>query len=207
MDEIKATLRPNEALLSFYFGFRSSFVWAVPKDGAVVFATIPMGAGDIDGKVRKLRKALEPEVVTIDQIPPFDLALAHELYALLLQPVEPGWKPARNLIVVTNGLLGELPLSLLPTAPVQIEASAAPLFAAYRAVPWLARSHAITVLPSASALLTLRHLAPGSPRRDKLIGFGDPYFNEQEAIEAERHAPTETLELASASAGTETPPW
>ena len=200
VDEIKATLKPDEALLSFYFGIQSSFVWAVPKDGAVVFAAIPMSAGDIDGKIRKLRKALEPEAITIDQIPPFDLALAHDLYALLLQPVEAGWKPAKSLIMVTNGLLGELPLSLLPTAPVQIDASPAPMFAAYRQVPWLARSHAITVVPSASALLTLRHLPPGSPNRDKLIGFGDPYFNEQEAIEAERHEPTEKLELASASA-------
>jgi tetratricopeptide (TPR) repeat protein len=201
VDEIKATLKPDEALLSFYFGIQSSFVWAVPKDGAVVFAAIPMSAGDIDGKIRKLRKALEPEATTIDQIPPFDLALAYDLYALLLQPVEAGWKPAKSLIMVTNGLLGELPLSLLPTTPVQVDAGAAPLFASYRQVPWLARSHAVTVVPSASALLTLRHLPPGSSKRDKLIGFGDPYFNEQEAIEAERHEPTETLELASAAAG------
>ena len=34
VDEIKATLRPGEALLSFYFGQDASFVWAVPKDGS-----------------------------------------------------------------------------------------------------------------------------------------------------------------------------
>ena len=43
----------------------------------------------------------------------------------------------------------------------------------------------MTVVPSASALVTLRHLPPGAPGRDKLIGFGDPYFNAQEAAEAE----------------------
>ena len=43
VDEIKATLRPGEAMLSFYFGQDASFVWAVPKDGAVAFAR---GAGD-----------------------------------------------------------------------------------------------------------------------------------------------------------------
>jgi CHAT domain-containing protein len=199
VDEIKATLRPGEAFLSFYFGMQSSFVWAVPKDGAVVFAAIPMSARDIDGKIRKLRKALEPEAATIDQIPPYDLTLAHDLYALLLQPVEAGWKPAKSLIMVTNGLLGELPLSLLPTAPARVDTGSAPLFAGYRDIPWLARSHAITVMPSASALLTLRRLLPGSPKRDKLIGFGDPYFNEQQALEAEHDGPAETLELASAS--------
>ena len=66
---------------------------------------------------------------------------------------------------------------------------AQPLFAGYRNVPWLARTHAVTVVPSASALVTLRRLPPGSPARDKLIGFGDPYFNAQEAAEAERSRP------------------
>ena len=45
VDEIKATLRPGEALLSFYFGQDASFVWAVPKDGAVAFAAMPMTRG------------------------------------------------------------------------------------------------------------------------------------------------------------------
>ena len=63
-------------------------------------------------KIRKLRKALEPQVSSIADIPPFDLEMAHELYTLLLQPVEAGWKPSKQLIVVTNGALGLLPLSL-----------------------------------------------------------------------------------------------
>jgi len=39
VDEIKNALRPGEALLSYYFGQNASFVWAVPKDGDVAFAT------------------------------------------------------------------------------------------------------------------------------------------------------------------------
>ena len=33
-DDIRAALKPDEALLSFYFGSRTSFVWAIPKAGA-----------------------------------------------------------------------------------------------------------------------------------------------------------------------------
>ena len=113
----------------------------------------------------------------VSEIPPFDLKLAYELYSLLLKPVEAGWQSSKSLIVVTNGALGELPLSLLPTAPSQIDLAAGPLFAGYRNVPWLASTHAVTVIPSASALATLRRLPSGSPNREKLIGFGDPYFN------------------------------
>ena len=183
--EIRATLADGEAMLSFYFGQGGSFVWAVPKSGAVAFAAVKAKAGDIETGIRKLREALEPQAAMISDIPPFDLKLAYGLYELLLKPVENGWKPAKNLIVVTNGALGLLPLSLLPTAPAEVAADEDPLFVGYRKVPWLARTHAVTTVPSAAALRTLRQLPPGKPGRGELVGFGDPYFNKDQETEAE----------------------
>jgi hypothetical protein len=142
VEDIKTALREGEAFLSFYFGHRTSFVWAVPKDGPVAFAAIATTAGDIDSKVNKLREALEPHAAVISQIPPFDLALGSEIYSLLLKPVEAGWKSAKHLIVATNGALGRLPLSLLPTAPTDVKQNEELLFASYRDVPWLARHYA-----------------------------------------------------------------
>jgi CHAT domain-containing protein len=199
VDDIKNALRPGEALLSYYFGQNASFVWAVPKDGDVAFASVPATALDLEAKVRRLRGALEPQVSMVSEIPPFDVALGYELYTLLLKPVEAAWQPAKSLIVATNGALGELPLSLLPTAPAQIDPAAKPLFANYREVAWLARTHAVTVVPSASAIVTLRRLPRGSPARDKLIGFGDPYFNADQAAEAESEQAAPTV-IASAAA-------
>jgi CHAT domain-containing protein len=126
----------------------------------------------------------------ISDIPPFDLKLAYELYALLLKPVEGGWKPAKSLILVTNGALGLLPLSLLPTAPAEVVQDEEPLFAGYRKVPWLARTHAVTTVPSGAALRTLRQLPPGKPERGELAAFGDPYFNKDQEAEAEAATPT-----------------
>ncbi|WP_424631668.1 CHAT domain-containing protein [Bradyrhizobium sp. SYSU BS000235] len=186
--EIRALLADGEAMLSFYFGQSGSFVWAVPKSGNVAFARIKATSGEIESKVRKLREALEPQAAMISDIPPFDLALAHELYALLLQPVESGWKDAKNLVVVTNGALGLLPLSLLPTAPATVKQDDDPLFASYRNVPWLARTHAVTTVPSAAALRTLRQLPPGKPGRGELVAFGDPYFSTDQQAEAQDEA-------------------
>ncbi|HWF95026.1 MAG TPA: CHAT domain-containing protein, partial [Xanthobacteraceae bacterium] len=180
VEQIKATLRPGEALLSFYFGQDASFVWAVPKDGTVAFAAVKLTALELEAKVRRLRAALEPEATTLAEIPPFDLPLAYELYAALLKPVEDGWRQEKSLIVVTNGALGLLPLSLLPTAPVEIK-NEGPMFSGYRSVPWLARTHAVAMVPSAAALRTLRALPPGKATRDKLIGFGDPLFSKEQA--------------------------
>ena len=200
VDQIKATLAEGESLLSFYFGRDASFVWAVPKSGAVAFAAINATSGEFESKVRKLREALEPQAAMISDIPPFDLKLGYELYSLLLKPVEAGWKQSKSLIVVTNGALGLLPLSLLPTAPAQIEVNDDPLFSSYRTVPWLARNYAVTMVPSSAALRTLRQLPPGKPGRGELVAFGDPLFNAEQAAEAEK---TEVLvKVADAGAVT-----
>ncbi len=185
VDQIKATLADGEAMLSFYFGQNAGFVWAVAKTGPVSFAAINATSGEIGSKIRKLREALEPEAAMISDIPAFDLKLGYELYSLLLKPVESGWKPAKSLIVVTNGDLGLLPLSLLPTAPSEADPGDDPLFSSYRKVPWLARTHAVTTVPSAAALRTLRQLPPGKANRGELIAFGDPYFSKEQETEAD----------------------
>src|SRR5262249_26116751 len=79
VDEIKNALRPGEALLSYYFGRNASFVWAVPKDGEVAFASVPGTALELEAKVRRLRQALEPQATMVSEIPQFDLALAYDL--------------------------------------------------------------------------------------------------------------------------------
>jgi CHAT domain-containing protein len=182
--QIKANLKDGEALVSFYFGRQSSFVWAVPKDGAPAFAAIDAKPGDLESKIRKVREALEPNATMIAEIPAFDLRLASELYTLLLKPVESGWKQSKSLIAVTNGALGLLPLSLLPTESVEIDLTGGTLFEGYRKVPWLARTHAVAMIPSSSALLTLRQTPKGREGRASLMAFGDPIFSTQQAEQA-----------------------
>ena len=80
-----------------------------------------MNARAFESKIKALRESLESNAPTVGEIPAFDLAAAHEIYDLLLKPVEAGWKPAKKLIVVTNGALGLLPLSLLPTEAAAIK--------------------------------------------------------------------------------------
>jgi CHAT domain-containing protein/tetratricopeptide (TPR) repeat protein len=195
--DIQNVLGADEAFLSIYLGRDASFVWAIAKTGPSAFISVPVGRSEIDRKVLKLREALEPTGVTVGEIPAFDLALAHEIYSLLLKPVELTWGAAKNLIVVTNGALGLLPLGLLPTAPATVASDAAPLFAGYRSVPWLARTHAVSMVPSAGALTTLRRLPPGAPSREQLIGFGDPFFSAEEASQAQAGQAPKPVEVAA----------
>jgi CHAT domain-containing protein len=124
-----------------------------------------------------------PRFLVCDDPAPAHCRVASRVH-LLLKPVEGGWKKAQHLIVVTNGALGLLPLSLLPTALAQIDTNDEPLFSSYRAVPWLARKYAVTTVPSSAALRTLRQLPPGKPTRGEFIAFGDPLFSAEQAAEA-----------------------
>lgn len=200
--DLQKQLTGDEALLSFYFGRFDSFVWVVRKDMPVQFARLGLSVGDLNATVTKLREALEPKAAMISDIPPFDPKLASELYDKILKPVESGWKPAKSLIVVTNGALGLLPLSLLPTAAAEVKTDDDPLFVSYRKVPWLARTHAVTLVPSASALQTLRKLPPGKATRQDLIAFGDPYFSKEQADDAAKDdKPTQVADATNVTRG------
>ncbi len=177
LEQARALLTPGEALISTYVGRERSYVWAIGHQGPAAFAALNSGREDIDDTVALLRSALEPSALTLGDIPEFDFESAYDLYSELLGPVEAAWKPAKSLLIVAHGPLGYLPLSVLPTAPFELPFEDEPLFANYRKAPWLARTHAVTVLPSVASLKTLRNLPPGSSTRKSFAGFGDPTFN------------------------------
>ena len=93
----------------------------------------------------------------------FDLAVAHELYRVLIGPVEALIKGKRHLLVVPSGALTALPFHLLvtdkPAALPAGDAITAEIFAAYRDAAWLLKRHAVTVLPSVASLKALRVFA------------------------------------------------
>src|SRR5262249_37827908 len=151
-------------------------------------AVRPLGEAPPADSSVALRGALAPRAGPFGEVPPFDLRRAHALYRTLLLPVRAGWGDAHSLVVVPHGPLAQLPFAVLPTVPVALATESGALFSNYRAVPWLIRSHAVTVLPSVTALATLRALLPGDPTRRPFVGFGDPYFSEAQAQVAEAEA-------------------
>ncbi len=184
LDGLRAALRADEAFVSVYLGRDRTYVWAVPKAGDVAFATTELTRDRAEKLVAALRDALDPQAATLGEIPDFDLRLAYRLYEQTLAPAAAAWQPAKSLLVAVNGALGQLPLSVLPTEKVRLGDQQGPLFAAYRDVPWLVRSHAVTLVPSAAALVTLRSTPEGSAGRQPFIGFGDPYFSTAQAAKA-----------------------
>jgi CHAT domain-containing protein len=79
---------------------------------------------------------------------------------------------------------------LLTTAATRANANSGKLFAAYRQAPWLIRQAAVTQLPSASTLISLRRTPAARPGRREFIGFGDPLFSKSMAQAANQVAST-----------------
>ncbi|MGE0278508.1 MAG: CHAT domain-containing protein [Nitrospiraceae bacterium] len=180
--EIQTLLRSDEAMVSIYLGTEQSYIWAIPKSGPVSFAKVALSAKQVSDKVAALRSALDPNVTSVKALPAFDVDGAYRLYEAFLKQVEGGWKNAKHLTVVTNGALGYLPFGVLPTQPATLTKTKE-LFAEYRNVPWLAKTHTVAVTPSTSAFKALRTAKTGNQSRT-FAGFGDPLFQEIEKQEA-----------------------
>lgn len=186
--DVQKTLRPGEAMLAVFSGQKRTYAWAVPKTGAASMAVASLNRDGLADAVAKLRKALDPNAQTLDDIPAFDVAEAHRLYTALLQPAEAGWRDAKTLFVVPDGALGQLPLALLVTAPTTLPASdpdGVP-FSRYRNVPFLAKRVAVAQLPSVGSLAALRAVPAPRGERRAFVGFGDPWFNKEQAAEGAR---------------------
>jgi len=185
IDTIRTQLVPGEAYISIFVGQKSTFVWALTKDGPLACTAVTAGRKKLHKMVAVLRAALDQhDVQTLADVKDFDVATAYRLYEMLLKPVEDGWKPADSLLVVANGPLAQLPLSTLPVENTALAADDGLIFTGHRSVPWLARTHAITVLPSSAALITLRMLPDGNQSRKAFAGFGDPLFNREQLAQA-----------------------
>ena len=184
VDRTKKLLKPDEVLVSWYFGDNVGYVWSISKDSPVLFRQLSVGKGQIAKEISVLRKSLDPNVTTIEEIPAFDVALANQIYQQILAPVENSLKGKKIMLVVPHAELGQLPLPVLVTKPTPQPAKTGIPFIGYKNVPFLAKDIAVAQIPSVTALTALRSLPEGDVNRKNFIGFGDPYFSAQQEKQA-----------------------
>jgi CHAT domain-containing protein len=182
IDRARHFLKADEVLVSWYFGDKEGFVWAISKTGTPQFHSFGLGREKMAEMVAKLRKSLDAGVATIDDIPAFDVALSNTLYKIILEPVHTALQGKKVMLAVPHAELGQLPLALLTTKPdAQPAKSKGGDFTEYRKTSWLIRDIAVSQLPSVTALGALRNLpAPPTDRR-AFVGFGDPFFSMEQA--------------------------
>ncbi len=199
IEDLQGDLHADEALILFLDTEEftptpeETFVWVVTKTDVRWFRS-KLGTSSLEREVAALRCGLDYEgswEVDTSRCPaltrsaytdadyqagkplPFDLARSHALYKELLGPAEDLIK-GKSLLVVPSGPLTQLPFQVLTgEAPGPAATGAEALHRAH----WLIRDHALTVLPSASSLKTLRRRAKPSDASRPMIGFGNPLLN------------------------------
>jgi CHAT domain-containing protein len=181
---VQKFLRAGEALISIYSTADHTYIMAIPQAGKIQFKKVNLGKQKLAKIVARLRLALDPQPETFGDIPEFDVALAYKLYRTLLKPVEKVLESTTDLLIVADGLLGQLPFSVLPTTITDFNEEEEILFSRYQKVPWLIHKTSITRMPSAASVISLRSIPEGDPNRKAFIGFGDPIFNQKQLVQA-----------------------
>jgi CHAT domain-containing protein len=177
---VQRYLHHGESLISIYSLDDHTYIWAIPQNGQVQFASSPIRKKDLEELVSVLQGSLVPTRLAINDLPAFDLGRSYELYKQLLLPVWEGWKDAHDLLVIVNEPVNQIPLSVLITAPFKGSKDEKLLFEGYKKVPWLIGQFSITMVPSASSLISLRILPAGTIQRKAFAGFGDPIFRPEQ---------------------------
>jgi CHAT domain-containing protein/tetratricopeptide (TPR) repeat protein len=192
----QSLLEPDEALILFLdtpglAGIPgATFAWAITKTEAK-WIHLEVGTHALAHHVAELRCGLDASAwigplcsqrfgkdhdPSDTQKPlPFDLARGHELYNLLLGQLTTLINGKKYLFIVPSGPLTSLPFHVLVTESRLV---AIPNdFSEYRDVPWLARRHAITTLPSVASLRALREFARTSKAKNAYVAFGNPLLD------------------------------
>jgi hypothetical protein len=172
---VQKALHSDEALiLTFDTGSpEETFLWVVTKTD-VRWVESDLGTASLQRAVAALRCGLDLAAwsegpncskllgvrLTIDDLMPgkplpFDLARSYALDKALFGEVEDVIK-GKDLLIVPSGALTRLPLQVLVTQAPDPNVTGAE---ALRKAHWLIRDHALTVLPSVSALVALRERA------------------------------------------------
>ncbi|MFO1110790.1 MAG: tetratricopeptide repeat protein [Bradyrhizobium sp.] len=174
--EVQSLLAADEAMVLFSVAEKESYVFALTR-GGVEWKPIPIGTDALSEKIAAFRRGLDIAKASdaSGKSGLFDLALANELYATLLSPVETLVKDKRSLFVVASGALTALPFHLLVTE--KPEMAIPDNFDGYRNAAWLLKRHAVSVLPSVTSLKALRTFARRDQNTKPMTGFGDPLFD------------------------------
>jgi tetratricopeptide (TPR) repeat protein/CHAT domain-containing protein len=162
LDELQALMSDDEALLVVNLAW-PSYVWAVTKADAR-WVRLSINAAQAGQTIAALRSRLDPFSRR-----PFDANLSFQLYRQIIGLVEDLITGKPRLTFVVNGALTSLPPQLLVTRD--------PAGKALKDVDWLARTHAVTVLPSIASLKVLRGKSAAVGADKPLIGFADPVFS------------------------------
>jgi CHAT domain-containing protein len=168
--ETRKHLAAGEALVLLQVGSGSLNGLVLDREGKTLVWRSSIRSHDLEALIKSLRTGAD---MVSDRIPHFPVADAARLYEIIFGPVSKHLPAYRKLIVLGDGPLQSLPYGiLLAGQPAKAPGSAEDFRAAM--LPWLVRTHAVTLIPSVRALVTQRSGALASRASRPFLGIGNP---------------------------------
>lgn len=193
--QVQAALDPDEALILLHQAPQNLFIWVMGRD-LLLWQRVPATSGDaadlvgrfrqemgLDGGVLRGAAALDDDVddgaddpheVTLRR--GFNTSLAHNIHQLIFGPYWDQLQTINHLRIVPDAAWIGLPFAALLTDVEDTIEN--PTARDLRDASWVARTHAITLMPSVVSLLAVKSTAadPESLPTPTLLALGDPVF-------------------------------
>ena len=160
--ELQKVLGDQEAAVMPFQHEDGLLLWVITQT-EVKPVSVPLTRAQSITLTGRLRAGLD---LGQDHLAPFDVDAARELYRAFITPIEGNLAGRRRLLVVADGALQSIPLSVL------IDPGTG---------QWLVRRFAVAMFPSLSTLITLRdsHTEPSS--EPGFLGVGNPHPGGQDS--------------------------
>ncbi len=162
LEALQSALFPTEGVLSIIVGSKDSYAQLVTR-GDIKIVRVRENLLSIAQTIQHLRLGLDIEGGSVNE---FDLDGAHTLYRNIFSDLKELLSGVKHLIVISNGALSSLPLSLLVTEPSKP--------GDYVNTQWLGKKMATSYSPSLKSFLLARQTSPKTIASKMFLGFGDP---------------------------------
>ena len=168
LKEIQALLDDRTVLLEYALGQKTSFLFAVTREDFLVVPLPPAAA------IRTEVEALRAVITSRPQRSNFEKQINHsrKLFRDVLEPASKLLAGKQRLIIVPSSILHYLPFEVLLTKGE--EKTLATMTPAQ--LPYLLRDHAISYVPSAAVLASLRNRPAKSAAGKSFLAFADPVY-------------------------------
>ncbi len=170
---VQAELGADEAALTVLTTAGATYLFLLRPDALYVAVSAHTRA-QVDQLVAQVRRSIRFDAD--GGLPEFAAGAAHQLYQVLLAPLQSRLAGVNHLVYVPDSGLVSLPLGLLLRSPAGPSAEVPPAGGVPHAggLDFVQKQLAISTLPSLSSFVALRTSAPVQQSSGQLLGIGDP---------------------------------
>jgi CHAT domain-containing protein/tetratricopeptide (TPR) repeat protein len=186
---VQQLIHADEALVVYAARPDRLLIWLI-RATTTLYKEVGVTREELVGAVTRVRESADQgrnPGLPLGRLTPFDVAGAHRLYSLLIEPVAEGMLGVKHLMLVPDDVLLPVPLGALVVRgegdayqrlKEEYDRNRSPgpsELALYPRVAWLAKEYAVSVLPSAGSLRALRLIGRRPvDETEPFIGVGDP---------------------------------